>query len=613
VTEPACRRWRGAVVALLALVLAAGDVRAQEAPAEPDAPAPIIEPFPLTPRVPYAVEIRGVEGDLRDLLVEVSEARRLSDRPPPSILVLRRRVREDQPRLLQALRARGHYAATVEARIDQAVTPALVVFQVDPGPIYRFREITIEVQPPEADFRPPSPEALGVVEGRRAASQTIIDAERALLERARAQGFALAELGRRRAVVDHDADAMDLTLRLEAGPRARFGEITVRGLDSVEEDFVRGRVPWRPGDLVTPEALAEGRAALFGTELFSLTRITLGQQVDEEGRLPVTIRVEERPHRSISLGARYRSDEGPGGNVGWEHRNLLGAGERLRTEIDVSPIGYLADGSFRVPDFIFRDQALLVGAQAALEDTDAFQSTSIGGSVGLERILRWGGIANLGVAFRAVEVEDFTGRETFALLSLPGGLAYDYSDDLLDPSRGGRASITNEPFVDTLGSGVIFNRTLLRYTHYLQVLEEPRLVLAGRTALGTMFGADREDIPADERFYAGGGGSVRGFPFQLAGELDAQDRPLGGRSLFEVSGEVRLRITETIGGVAFIDAGSAFETQYPDFSEDLRIGTGFGLRYFSPIGPLRFDLAFPLNRRDADDFLQFYISVGQAF
>jgi translocation and assembly module TamA len=611
VGEPHRWRWRVALAAFAALIAGASPATAQ-AP-EPDAPAPIIEPFPLTPRVPYQVEIQGGDGDLRDLLEQVSEARRLSDRPPPSILVLRRRVREDQPRLLQALRARGHYAATVAARIDQAAEPTRVIFEVDPGPIYRFREIAIEVQPPEADFRPPDPEALGILEGRRAASQSIIDAERALLERARAQGFALADLGRRRAVVDHDADAMDLTLRLEAGPRARFGEITVRGLSTVDEDFVRGRVPWRQGDLITPEALAEGRAALFGTELFSLARIDLGQEIDEDGRLPITIRTEERPHRSISLGARYRSDEGPGGNVGWEHRNLLGSGERLSIELDASGIGYLADGRFRKPDFIVRDQALLVGAAAALEDTDAFESTSIGASVGLERILRWGASANLGVAFRAVEVEDFTGRETFALLSLPGGLNYNYSDDLLDPSRGGRASITNEPFFDTLGSGVMFNRTLLRYTHYLQVLEEPRLVLAGRTAFGTMFGADREDIPADERFYAGGGGSVRGFPFQLAGELDDRDRPLGGRSLFEASGEVRLRITETIGGVVFVDAGSAFETQYPDFSEELRIGTGLGIRYFSPIGPLRFDLAFPLNRRDADDFLQFYISVGQAF
>jgi translocation and assembly module TamA len=144
-------------------------------------------------------------------------------------------------------------------------------------------------------------------------------------------------------------------------------------------------------------------------------------------------------------------------------------------------------------------------------------------------------------------------------------------------------------------------------------VDEPRVVLAGRTAVGTIFGATRDQIPADERFYAGGGGSVRGFGFQLAGELDDDDDPLGGRSLLELSGEVRVRITDTIGAVAFVDAGSAFQSSVPDFDEELRVGVGPGLRYFSPIGPVRLDVGFPLNRRDVDDAFQIYISLGQAF
>jgi translocation and assembly module TamA len=120
-------------------------------------------------------------------------------------------------------------------------------------------------------------------------------------------------------------------------------------------------------------------------------------------------------------------------------------------------------------------------------------------------------------------------------------------------------------------------------------------------------------VPADLRFYAGGGGSVRGFGFQLAGELDDDDNPLGGRSLVELSGEVRVRLTETIGAVAFVDAGSAFGSSVPDFNETLRIGAGPGLRYFSPLGPVRLDIGFPINARDTDDSFQLYISLGQAF
>jgi translocation and assembly module TamA len=153
----------------------------------------------------------------------------------------------------------------------------------------------------------------------------------------------------------------------------------------------------------------------------------------------------------------------------------------------------------------------------------------------------------------------------------------------------------------------------VEYTHYLQVLRRPRVVLAGRSAVGTLFGASRADVPANLRFYAGGGGSVRGFRFQKAGELNDENDPIGGRSLFEASGEVRARVTDTIGVVAFVDAGTAFTSPYPDFDDQLRIGAGPGFRYFSRIGPVRLDLGFPVNRRDSDDAFQLYISIGQAF
>jgi translocation and assembly module TamA len=138
-------------------------------------------------------------------------------------------------------------------------------------------------------------------------------------------------------------------------------------------------------------------------------------------------------------------------------------------------------------------------------------------------------------------------------------------------------------------------------------------VLAGRTAVGSIVGEPRSDIPANLRVYAGGGGSVRGFGYQLAGELDDDDKPIGGRSLVELGGEVRVRITESIGVVAFVDAGTVYSSATPDFSETLRVGAGPGLRYFSPIGPLRLDVGFPLNPRDSDDTWQLYISIGQAF
>ena len=573
-------------------------------------------PDDAAPSVPYEVEIRGVEDrTLRELLQEVSETRRLIDRPPPSLTRLRRRAEDDRARLQRALRSEGYYGATIDLSVDDAAHPVRIVFQVDPGPRYRLREVAIEVTPPEADLPLPSRRELGIAPGEPAVAQTILNAETALVERARARGYALAEAGERRAVVDHDADAMDLTLRLVPGPLVTFGKIDVVGLKAVEPGFVERRLPWRPGDLITTKRLTEGQRALRETELFSTTRTRLGTTPDDQGRLPVTVAVTESKHRSIEVGGRYRTDEGPGGNVAWVHRNFFGRGERVRLELDASPIEGFLLGSFRKPDVWMRDLALLTEAELAFENPDAYDSRSATTSVGLERRFREGMTLIGGIAFTAERVKEASsGRDdTFGLVSLPVSFNWDRSDDRLDPSRGGRLSVENEPFVDTFGSGLAFNKSSVAYTHYVQVLRRPRVVLAGRSAVGTLSGASRADVPANLRFYAGGGGSVRGFRFQEAGELNDENDPLGGRSLFEASGEVRARVTDTIGVVAFVDTGAAFTSRYPDFDDELRIGAGPGIRYFSGIGPIRLDVGFPVNRRDSDDAFQLYISIGQAF
>ena len=365
---------------------------------------------------------------------------------------------------------------------------------------------------------------------------------------------------------------------------------------------------------MTAQRLEDGRVALFDSRLFSSVVLDVGTTPDAAGRLPVTVELRESKHRSIALGAGYRTDEGPGGNVGWEHRNLFGGGERVELKLDGSFIGSHLNATFRKPDLWQRDQALVAGAQLAYDDTDAFESRSASTRVALERLLAKGMTISAGPAFRVSDIKESNGdQDVFGLVSLPVIWHWDRSDDPLNPTRGGRLGVQNEPFVDVIGNGVAFSKTQVGYSHYLKVLEQPGVVLAGRTAVGTLFGAARQEVPADLRFYAGGGGSVRGFSFQPAGELDDDDNPRGGRSLLELSGEVRLRLTETIGAVAFVDAGSAFSSTVPDLSEDLRVGAGPGLRYFSPIGLVRLDVGLPVNRRSSDDAYQLYVNLGQAF
>src|SRR5918996_695984 len=190
----------------------------QAAPEEPEA-------------VRYEVQIRGrMSESLRTLLGEASEMRRLSDRPPSNFLRLRRRAEADRDRLLQALRSRGYYGGAIEVRYDRNRDPVQVVFEVEPGPVYRLREIRLEVEPPDPELRPPTAADLGLKVGQPAQAQAIIDAEGRFLQLVREQGFPLAELGERRAVVDHDADAMDITFRIRPGPEGRFGDVQFSGI-----------------------------------------------------------------------------------------------------------------------------------------------------------------------------------------------------------------------------------------------------------------------------------------------------------------------------------------------------------------------------------------------
>ncbi len=564
---------------------------------------------------PYTVCFQGISGKTLDLVQQVSDTLRLKSNPPISYSRLRSRAEGDLPNIVKALRARAYYAATVDLDIDQATSPTTIKFRVERGPSYDIQKVVIELDPPTEDkLDLPSAKKLGLVTNKRASSTKIIDAETTLLSRAKNQGFANAKPGKRRVIVDHDNATMDITLRLAPGRKIYFGDTKISGNVEVETRYIRRLLAWKPGKLITPERLEETRLNLVQSGLFNSVRIDPETEVDDQGRALVRIDVSETKHRSIEAGVRYRTDEGPGGNLGWEHRNLLGTGEQLSADLDASKLGWTLKGEAREPDFLRKRQALVIGSEIKVEKTDAFDKQAIGASVGIERSVGDGMDLAVGLAFTASKVEQDGDTDKFGLLSLPTSFGWDHSNDLLDPSKGGRLFISNEPFVDVFGNDVAFNKSLISYSRYFRLKKSrPRLILATRAKAGFLFGAKRDNVPADERFYAGGGGSVRGFGFQLAGDLDDDNDPVGGRSLLEFAGELRGQFTESFGAAIFADAGTAYNASVPDFEEPLRIGVGGGLRYFSPVGPIRFDVGVPLNRRDNDDAFQIYISIGQAF
>ena len=580
--------------------------------------------LPSGPPVPYTVQFpKDLPSDLSTLLPKASKSKQEQDRPPSSILVVRKRAADDVATLQDALKSQGYYAG----KVDQSVTrpeaggekpppPAVVRFQVEPGPRFRFAHLTVLPDRPVQGWTPPTAADLGLHPGDPAAAQAVIDADQDLLKRTRKAGFALAKSGQRTTVIDPVKHTMDVTLRVDPGGKARFGKFTFAGDKGVNERFLRNRLPFKQGDPFDPDRLEQGRRALYDTNLFATVVLRQPDHLEPDGSLPLTFNLTERARHSVGVTAGYATDTGPNSTVFWEDRNIFGGGEHFRAEAQLSSIQQSADANLTIPDFLEPDQSLIGTFALGNQNTDAFDSKSVGGGLGVQRPLAPGLRVGLGLNYRLDRASSVRTPETdYGLLSLPANLDWDRTNSLLDPSTGTRTSLTFAPYLETLGKGANFFKARLSQTGYLTLSNSPRLVLAGRLGLGAILGGSRDEIPPDELFYAGGGGSVRGYAFQYAGPVDDRhQKPLGGRALFEFGTEIRYKVTDSIGLVAFLDGGTVDSTSFPTLQDGLRLGAGPGLRYYTPIGPLRVDLGFPLNPRSGvDDAFQLYVSIGQAF
>lgn len=569
--------------------------------------------------VEYSPRIQGAPEDrIEQLLKDVADTFSLREKPPASVALLRKRASGDVSRMLDVLRSEGYYGADVSPALEDGARPVEVRFQVDAGPRYTIASMDFRFQGGESPFQVPGlePETGENVlpePGAPARAADVLEARDGLLGHLKNHGYPFAGAARPKAFVNHADRTVRVELDVDPGPRAVFGEACVNGLEDVEERFVLNRTAWEEGALFKASLLEKTRERLIVTGLFATVEVKPEESLDRQGRIPIRVTLRERKHRTVGFGLRYRTDEGPGIQGSWKHRNFFGEGERLSLDATLSPALLMAESGFHKPDFLHPDQSLLVEGSAGVESPEAYTSRYLRTTVGLERRLSDSLVAAGGIGIKISRVDQRGEEEGFGLLSLPLRLDWDTSDDLLDPQQGWRLGVRVTPFVEVLEEHVAFVRSSASLTHYLEVLKDPGLVLATRWAFGSILGAERDDIPADERFYAGGGGSVRGLPLQTAGPLDGTD-PVGGRSLVEVSAELRMRLTRSLGLAAFVDGGRAFGSSMPDFEESLLWGAGVGVRYFTFLGPLRLDVALPLDRREGvDDAFQVYVSIGQAF
>ncbi|HLY53602.1 MAG TPA: BamA/TamA family outer membrane protein, partial [Steroidobacteraceae bacterium] len=449
-----------------------------------------------------------------------------------------------------------------------------------------------------------------------------------------------------------------------AGAKVRVGAIRFQGLKRVHERLVRRRLLLHTGAPYSALAVDDARKDLLNLGVFSAVTVQLAAAPDAGGGVPVTFQFRERPEHAVNLNGGYSSDLGGSAGVSWTDRNLRGNAEQLTLSAQVINLGgtattgagYDTSAKYLLPDFAHRDQSLQFAVGAVKQALQAYDQTAQTAGVTLNRKLSGVWSASAGVSAEHENIVQEGTTRLYTLYALPLGLLYDsthLASPLTDPTHGARASLSVAP---TLSRGqpntafYVLQATFALYLDLDRLLHEERgrSVLALRVLAADALGIGEvaeviggktmvvPDLPPDQRFYAGGSGTVRGYRYQSVGPEFPDGTPVGGRAINAVNVEFRQRFGTSFGAALFADAGEvsqkvtglngllqggrcssshplAGEASAPSQSSCWALGVGGGLRYYTPIGVLRFDLAVPTFRRSNDDRFEAYIGLGQAF
>jgi len=536
-------------------------------------------------------------------------------------------ARAEYREMLGALYSEGYYSGVVRVEVDgreaadlSLITPparvSTVTIRVEPGRRFRFARADLAPMPPETAL----PEGYAV--GEIARVDTIRRAGRAGVAGWRAAGHAKARLSEQTIVADHPNARLSSDLRLDPGPQVRFGQLKIAGNETVRGLRVRAIAGLPVGEVFDPQALDDAAERLRRTGAFRAITLVEGERVRSDGTIGIEAQLVEQPPRRIGGGAEVSSTEGLSLTAFWMHRNLFGGAENLRFDAEIRNLGsvsadngvdYRIAGRLVRPATPVRDVDAQLGFEIAREDEPGYLSDSVEVGIGARRYVSRKLEVTAGLRYRYSDVEDAFGSRTFSMLVLPVGVVRDDRDVELDPTRGTFLNARARPFfgIDGIEDGA---QVTADARAYLGLGAARRVVLAGRAQVGGLFGPDVAEAPPDYLFFAGGGGSVRGQPYQSIGTDEIDGTVVGGTSYLGLSGEVRAYVRGPLGLAAFYDAGYVGAEEGYDGSGNWASGAGLGLRYDTGFGPVRVDVATPVDGGPDDaDAVQIYIGIGQAF
>ncbi|RZJ01123.1 MAG: outer membrane protein assembly factor [Brevundimonas sp.] len=563
------------------------------------------------------------------------------DGPPSNRFEARRRARGALEAAEALLRSEGYYQPVLEDVVDGEETPVAIV-QVTPGPRFLLTEPTVNwVAPaPEPAAETEVRGEIGLKAGDPGRAVDVIAAEGRLVAGLTRRGYADAEAEPRRVVVDHAAFTVAPTFNIASGPLVRLDGVRLETRGPTNPNWVAGLAPWKEGDVYDPEAVAELERRLLETGVYDGVGVALADndQANAQGNRPVIVTLTDRPRwvqeagvtlalnqATVTTSRQTAANATTGGSAiwgAWTYHNRFGRADTLTFQARLATIDSRLGADLKLPHWRRPGQTLTTGAAIVNEDTDAYRRfagvlyADIRQRLGKSSWYSYGLGVDVGQydenRFDPITQVPLSSTRNLALLTARGSAYLDRSNDPLDPRQGYRLTANVQPTAVTGDDSLLFLRAEAQGTAYLPLRDGGRTVLAGRVRVGSIVGGEELTIPSDRLFYSGGGGSVRGFEYQGVGPRLPDGTPRGGLSLFETSVELRQDIGQSFGAVGFIDAGAIGFQETPNFN-NLRYAAGLGLRYKLPFGPVRADIAFPLDRQPGDADFQIYISIGQAF
>jgi translocation and assembly module TamA len=577
----------------------------------------------------YTASISGISDPvLKEAMEKASLSLSSSDKNMPSRNALRLRANSDIERINNVAIYNGYFNCVTKPKITGDTVPT-VDFEIQLGERFTFGQLTFVWNDQDMvtnDLLQRNENVISLAKGPMlkdtpsfragapATGRAIIAIDTELVKALRSRAFAFTKVLSKEVIADRTSGIVDITIVVQTGPIVRFGSTTIIGDQNVKPIFIIANQEWKQGELYSPKLLEKTENALQRTGLFQSVQVEEAKELVADWSLPITINITENKPRTIGAGVSYTTAYGAGISAEWEHRNMQGKGRKLSFDLELWQKMRTVSATYTVPHFQRADQSLIWLIEHDHQNYLPFTSSAIKGSSLIDRQLTPRTNCVYGLSLERLESTGIIDHKIWYLVKAPLQLRWSNANSPFDPTKGFSINIRLTPsyqFYTPHFSYLIQTTSLAAY----RSICEDFMTFAVRAGIGNILGAAEHTIPLPDRFFGGSQNSLRGYKTGSVSPLNGDKKPIGGRSMLTGSFEIRTRTQKGLGWVGFYDIGNVYRNSIPDAERHpLLHSVGLGLRYATPIGPLRLDIAFPLNRRrHTDPFFQLYFSIGQAF